>query len=179
MREVLFWSNANLAMAHSAKSKNAMKYSTVNYVIRAKLYKGLIYGSMKVGSLYDDERVKLLSGACCSYCCSSEHPSLDHIFPRIHGGKDAADNLVFACRSCNSSKGKKDVLVWIGSKGVFPPLSILRRYLKLSMTFFDDAGIMEVNRDSWGDLLTPFVLSAIPLKYPCPSELIWSYDMAE
>jgi len=43
----------------------------------------------------------------CNYCGLTENLSLDHIFPQKYGGKDDAENLIFACRKCNSSKGKK------------------------------------------------------------------------
>jgi hypothetical protein len=36
-------------------------------------------------------------------------PTLDHLEPRIRGGYDLDSNLVTACRSCNSKKGKKSV----------------------------------------------------------------------
>lgn len=32
---------------------------------------------------------------------------LDHIVPLSHGGQNVVDNLVTACRSCNSSKSNK------------------------------------------------------------------------
>ena len=107
VKERLFWSYANLAMAHTAVDRNQEKYATFNYMIRAKLYKGLCDGTMNVRTLFDDEKIKLLSGQKCSYCGSSSNLALDHIFPQKFGGKDAGDNLIYACRSCNSSKGKK------------------------------------------------------------------------
>lgn len=44
-------------------------------------------------------------GSRCRYCGATKRLSLDHVKPRIQGGDDAADNLVVACRSCNSRKG--------------------------------------------------------------------------
>ena len=42
----------------------------------------------------------------CVYCGSSHIKSLtlDHVIPQSKGGKDSWDNLVTACRSCNSEK---------------------------------------------------------------------------
>ncbi len=48
----------------------------------------------------------------CGYCNIELSPfdySIDHIHPRSKGGDHATWNLVLACRSCNSSKGVKDV----------------------------------------------------------------------
>lgn len=36
-------------------------------------------------------------------------PTVDHLDPRVRGGYDLDNNLVTACRSCNSQKGKKTV----------------------------------------------------------------------
>ncbi len=48
VKEVLFWSYANLAMAHTAVDRKQEKYAPFNYMIRAKLFKGLIEGSMNI-----------------------------------------------------------------------------------------------------------------------------------
>lgn len=71
VREVLFWSYANLAMAHTAVDRKQEKYAAFNYMIRAKLFKGLIDGTMNIRTLFDDEKIKLLSGTKCSYCGST------------------------------------------------------------------------------------------------------------
>jgi len=42
----------------------------------------------------------------CQYCGEpAEH--IDHIIPRLHGGRDEHDNLVAACATCNCSKGAR------------------------------------------------------------------------
>lgn len=104
VRELIYYSYANLAMAHSAVSKGQEKYGTFNFMIRAKLYKGLNDGTMNMRTIFDDEKIKLQTGQVCNYCGSTKKLSLDHIFPQKHGGQDNAENLVFACRTCNSSK---------------------------------------------------------------------------
>ena len=40
----------------------------------------------------------------------------DHLIPLSDGGLDSAENHVPMCRSCNSSKGRKDLLEWWESK---------------------------------------------------------------
>lgn len=44
-------------------------------------------------------------GGACRYCGSLDNPTFDHVAPRCQGGGDEAENLVVACRSCNSRKG--------------------------------------------------------------------------
>lgn len=46
----------------------------------------------------------------CAYCLSqlsSEELSIDHIMPKSRGGKDTWENLVTACKKCNSKKGDR------------------------------------------------------------------------
>lgn len=47
----------------------------------------------------------------CRYC-GRPATSIDHVVPVSKGGKDEPDNLVPACRSCNSSKGSKALDDW-------------------------------------------------------------------
>lgn len=46
--ESLHWSYANLAKAHAAVQDGARRYKPVHYMIRARLYKGLREGKMRV-----------------------------------------------------------------------------------------------------------------------------------
>ncbi|GAB4395753.1 MAG: HNH endonuclease [Microscillaceae bacterium] len=41
----------------------------------------------------------------CQYCGSVKDLTLDHVIPRSRGGRSTWDNLVTACRTCNSRKG--------------------------------------------------------------------------
>lgn len=49
--------------------------------------------------------------AKCVYC-GEPATQVDHIVPVSKGGTDDVSNLVPACRSCNSSKGNRDVDEW-------------------------------------------------------------------
>ncbi len=44
-------------------------------------------------------------GQQCAYCGSKESLTIDHVVPRSRGGGSTWDNLITACRSCNSKKG--------------------------------------------------------------------------
>ena len=171
VKELLFWSYANLAMAHAAVDRQQSKYLSYNYKIRERLFRGLMDGSMSIRTLFDDEKVKLLSGSKCSYCGATSNLALDHIFPKNLGGKDVGDNLIYACRSCNSSKGKKDLMEWMNSKNIFPPLMILRRYLKLIIIYCIDNNLLECSVEELSSKNPPFKIECIPIYYPKPCGL--------
>ncbi len=41
----------------------------------------------------------------CQYCSSARDLTLDHVRPRSRGGNTSWDNLITACKKCNSKKG--------------------------------------------------------------------------
>lgn len=48
----------------------------------------------------------------CAYCgCALDESSvtIDHMHPRVFGGGNGIDNLVVACKSCNSSKKSRSI----------------------------------------------------------------------
>jgi hypothetical protein len=166
----LYWSYANLAMAHAAVTAGASTYSRTHFMIRSRLLKGLQTGSMTVASFVEDERLKLVMPRACCYCGSADSLSLDHIYPRKRLGTDSADNLVWACRTCNSSKSSVDMLEWFERRRQFPPLLLLRRYLKMAINYSIRRELMHAPTAS--EIQLPFSLASIPHNYPAPSHLI-------
>lgn len=53
----------------------------------------------------------------CAYC-GDPADTWDHIVPVSAGGRTTPGNILPACRSCNSSKGNRDVWDWMEEKGV-------------------------------------------------------------
>lgn len=164
--ELIYWSYANLAMAHDSIIRGLPTYDKTSYTIRMRLYKGLLSGKMQISSLFKDERWKMENGARCVYCGSIENLSVDHLFPRIKGGADNVENLVCSCKSCNSSKGKKDLMAWYNERGQFPSIMVLRRYLKLVHQQCQELELLEKSIVDVDDTTLPFCLSEIPVKFP-------------
>jgi hypothetical protein len=144
-------------------------------MIRARLYSGLCKGSMKVGSYFKDEKSKLRAPAGCWYCGGSDRLSADHVISRLRGGSDGGENLIYACRTCNSSKGSRDLLAWMASHGRFPPLGVLRRYLKMAIAYCREQNLLAVPLADAEALKTtlPFALDLIPHDYPSADQLCW------
>lgn len=168
--ELLYWSYANLAMAHAAVTTKSEKYNRSHFMIRSRLYAGLKNGTMQIGPIADDERLKMVLPQSCCYCGCKESLSADHLIPRKRGGPNKGDNLVWACRTCNSSKGARDVLEWLAKRDQFPPLLLLRRYLKIAIELTLKANLMNTAISAASDL--PFSVSSIPTTYPRPIDLV-------
>lgn len=173
----LRWAYANLGMAHAAVADGTVKYKRTHYIIRNRLYHGLKSGDMTPRPLAEDEKVKLKLPQVCSYCGRAGKLAADHLIPTARGGPNRGDNLILACRSCNSSKGAKDALVWwFSTVDGFPPILLLRRYLKVALELADEAGALDCPLDELPPL--PFEVSAIPVRYPPPGELrLWVVDL--
>ncbi len=47
-------------------------------------------------------------GYRCVYCGTNSLPlTIDHVIPKVRGGKDEWDNLVCCCTKCNNAKGDR------------------------------------------------------------------------
>ena len=194
--ESLFWSYANFAMAVKSFQHDEPEYQQIDYIVRNKIYYGLFRGKLKLGSFLKDEKLKLAFSDACCYCGSQLDLTLDHLIPQFKGGEHSADNLVVACRSCNSSKKALDLLEWMAKRGNFPPLGLLRRYLKLAIRYCIENGLMDILLEPREDASSkqaslfddlemniplerceraspawPFAIARIPYIFPDPLEL--------
>lgn len=79
------------------------------------------------GAFTDDEwwECKRDFGWQCAYCRADvgDELTMDHVTSLAAGGSHDATNIVPACRSCNSSKQDKPLLVWLATGG--PPAILL------------------------------------------------------
>lgn len=56
------------------------------------------------------KEIFLRDGYTCQYCGKeSRDLTLDHVVPRVRGGRHTWENLVSACRPCNHRKGSKSL----------------------------------------------------------------------
>ena len=172
--EQIAWSYANLARAHAALEDGVAKYKVVHHIIRNKMYHRLLSGKMAMRSLYDDERLKMTAPQACYYCGARGKLTVDHLIPIVRGGPDEADNLIWACRSCNSSKHGRDMLVWANAKGFFPSILLLRRYIKIVARYCEENGYMDTDLDHFTQTNVPFDVRLLPTKFPPLPELkLW------
>jgi 5-methylcytosine-specific restriction endonuclease McrA len=67
----------------------------------------------------------------CAYCgAPDDAPQRDCVLPISRGGRYTVDNVVPACRSCNSSKCNAEVTGWLRRKRL-DEQEFLRRYVEI------------------------------------------------
>ncbi len=87
--------------------KHPHKTHEYNKTRRARKYNALINDL----TVEQWEEIKIAYGNCCMYCGRKmQRLTQDHITPLSKGGNHTASNIVPACKSCNSIKGRGDVL---------------------------------------------------------------------
>ena len=71
----------------------------------------------------------------CAYCgATDEALQRDCVTPLSRGGRYTLDNIVPACRSCNTSKCNHEVTGWMRRKG-HDERRFLQRYLEVKVAF--------------------------------------------
>jgi hypothetical protein len=88
----------------------------LNYGFISDRFKAFREGQINMsGSIREWQREQELPKACV-FCGDLSNLQMDHLIPKSRGGADSADNVVWACGSCNASRGDKGVFVWLGLK---------------------------------------------------------------
>lgn len=173
--ELFFSSYSGLVTLAVAFRKGEPRYDKGFYAFREAVIRKLRAGEMQVGDLYMNNIRRFTDpNDVCWYCgrTVAECGALtaDHIFPRLKGGDSSGDNLMMVCKSCNSSKGSRDLLEWYSSRGEFPPLRVLAHYLKLVYAFATDNALMTKPLEELDSIGLPFDYHFLPLTYPQPEE---------
>ena len=88
----------------------------INYRFVSDRFKALRSGDATIsGTIREWQREQELLKECV-FCGALENLQVDHLIPRIRGGADSADNTVWSCSTCNTSRGDKGVFQWLGLK---------------------------------------------------------------
>ncbi len=173
--DLLYASYSGLQTLGFAFAKGKRRYDRECYAFREPVIKRRKAGEMKSGDLYQNIIRQMTSPHdACWYCGRSVSDcgplTADHIFPRMKGGENVSDNLIMVCRSCNSSKGAKDLLAWYRERGEFPPMRVLAHYLKLVNQYALDSGLLGLSLEELSGMDLPFDFRYLPLPYPQPED---------
>ncbi len=89
----------------------------------------------------------------CVFCGSTTDLTTDHLIPKSRGGDDTADNMVLACKQCNSARGDKGVFEWLGQKkkDTLHPL-VAGKYLNQLRKIHEEAGTLYTAKSDIGHL---------------------------
>lgn len=86
----------------------------INYRFVSDRFKALISGEATMsGTNREWQREQELPKECV-FCGACEGLQVDHLIPRSRGGLDSADNTVWSCTTCNSSRSDQGVFQWLG-----------------------------------------------------------------
>ena len=68
----------------------------------------------------------------CAYCGAQRNLTMEHVTAIANGGTNDVGNIIPACRSCNSSKGTKELIEWYTSQPFYSKdrLSNIIKYLR-------------------------------------------------
>jgi 5-methylcytosine-specific restriction endonuclease McrA len=99
---LVFLNKAEIVKANSQHSIHTISRSyPMPSVIKLGRYVNVPYK----GVVLSKENVFKRDGFQCQYCGTQKDLTLDHLIPKAKGGKTSWNNLVTACRKCNSMKG--------------------------------------------------------------------------
>lgn len=107
------WRQANREKYNAYQTAYYMnKYNTDEDFRAAMLlrtYERRTLGTLTVQQWHD---ICELFSNSCAYCGSEHNLTMDHVVPAASGGLTEYNNIIPACKSCNSSKNAKDVIEW-------------------------------------------------------------------
>lgn len=162
VKDLIYWLYAEL-IANSAGFGD-------NYGFVISRFKKLKSGEMIWSSSMHDHMKEWDQGKICVYCGNDKNLSLDHIIPSCRAGCDprviqileSIDNCVWACRTCNSSKGGRDVFEWYGQdKRDDIPKIVLSKFLKISYKLHETQGTLELTDPNMDGVLDIYDLGTV------------------
>jgi len=125
----------------------------INYRFVSDRFKALRDGEATMsGTIREWQREQELPKECV-FCGARDNLQIDHLIPRSRGGVDSADNIVWACNSCNGSRGDQGVFQWLGLKRKDNLHRLVAgKYLKQLYDLHASLGTLETPKDSISDL---------------------------
>lgn len=109
------WDTANRELVNE-RAREAQRRTYATPEGKARMLEHKHRRRARVGQVTPELRayVQSLYSLPCSYCGADENITVDHVIPLSRGGKHEIENLVPACKSCNSSKHDKLLDEWQG-----------------------------------------------------------------
>ena len=158
--ECLFWMYANWQAIFATARMGEETFGKKFYMFRQIFFNKFKSGKQHITDLYNMNRIKVQQNSFCYYCYEElpgEELTADHVFPRAKGGTNSMDNIIFVCKNCNSSKGKKDLLEWFMlNRGEFPSPFVLGHYMRQVYYYAVEHDLMEKSYEDVCQMQLPF-----------------------
>lgn len=90
-----------VAESDTASLRTISSVYSLPTIIRLHQYVRVPYKSI----VLNRQNIFKRDGQKCQYCGASKDLTLDHVIPKSKGGRSTWENLVAACKLCNSKKG--------------------------------------------------------------------------
>lgn len=142
IRDLIYWQYGKLIAESAGIGKNQNPF-IMNRLM--KLRSGDIEWS---GAIREYIREREMPNQCI-YCGSPDNLSYDHLIAQNSNGPDIPENVVMACRSCNSSKGDKGIYEWfeLPQRNKIPRIAE-GKYLKLLYKLHEEKGTLDSGREN-------------------------------
>ena len=139
IRDLIFWQYAKIISESAGYGKKQFGFVMNRF---KKLSSGEINWSTSIREYVKEKEKKDV----CIYCGRKTELTLEHILPRSRGGPDIADNAVWICKSCNSSKSDKRLyeLFEIERRYEVPRIAE-GKYLKLLYSLHEKMGTLKLS----------------------------------
>ena len=139
IRHLIFWQYAKIIAESAGYGKKQFGFIMDRF---KKLTDGEVNWSTSIREYVKEKEKKDV----CIYCGGKADLTLDHVLPRSRGGPDIADNAVWICKSCNSSKGDRRLYEWFGiERRNEVPRIAEGKYLKLLYSLHERMGTLDVS----------------------------------
>jgi hypothetical protein len=121
----------------------------LEYAFITDRFKALTSGTITISGTIREWEVESELPRVCVFCGSPENLQQDHLVPRSRGGRDAADNMVWTCRTCNTTRGDKGIFEWLGleQKDKLHRL-VAGKYLKELFDLHERKGTLDIDKSN-------------------------------
>jgi len=153
VKDLIFWQYAKIIAASSGIGK-------YDYGFVMAKFKQLRQGEIFWNEIREYVKEKEQKDECI-FCGSHTSLTVEHLLPQSHNGPDTEKNIVWICKSCNSSKGSKRLYeYWAIQAGVEAakydvPRIAEGKYLKFAYETMKENSLLETSQESLSKGICP------------------------
>jgi hypothetical protein len=153
VKDLIFWQYAKIIAASAGIGKK-------DYGFVMTKFKQLRQGEIFWNEIREYVKEKENADECI-FCGATANLTLEHLLPRSHNGPDVEKNLVWICKSCNSSKGSRRLYEHFAIQGGVEaakydvPRIAEGKYLKLAFETLEEKNLLETSATELSGTICP------------------------